>query len=666
MPPEPNGPARLEIHREPLQRSEIIGLILILALAGVLRLGWPGIQEFKRDEAALLSLSLDLAEGVSFPLRGIGSSVGVPNSPVSVYLYAIPMLAPWNRTPARAGSFAGELGVLAVCLTWFVARRYWGRRAALLAALMFAASPWAAIYTRKVWAQNLIPLFTLAWMASGLLAFAEGRKRWIAAHLLLLAVLLQIHLSGLALVPVTLLALVLYRSRLDLRWLSAGAGLGLASFLPIAVYALGPGQNALGQLRALADRPAEWSFDSLRFAWLTSVGAEVHSLAGPQAYQAFLASSGWLTLTPWILTIVLGLGLVLWLVRLRSGWAAPEILTGLWLAFPILIFARHSTPVYPHYFIVLYPAVFIAAGVGLSAAADRIGRAGLGRGLTAGVTLLALAQGLWLIRLLFFLNSHWTPGGFGTPVGMLESLAASIRRESARLEETLVVSGGDAAELDESPAVMSVLLRGLPVRYVDGDEASVWPARPSLVVVWPGTRASERDYEGWGEVVGSSPLRPGEGAVELRRIDRPPSDLSALMPVPSPRILANRVELDGYAWEAGTRPGETGLWRLAWRAPQPDGDYHFFNHLLAGDGSKIAGADGAGLAVRSWREGDLVMSYFPFELPGSLPEPPFAMRVGMYEYPSLIGVPVLDEAANPLADAVLLGPIPVNEEMIPK
>lgn len=647
----------MSTHSEPIGRNELRNLLLVLAVAAVLRLGWPGIQEFKRDEAALLSLSLDLVEGVAFPLRGIGSSVGIPNSPVSVFLYALPMLAPWNRTPTQAGLFAGELGVLAVFLTWLVTRRYWGGRAALVAAMLFAASPWAAFYARKVWAQNLLPLFTLAWIASGLLVFAEGRRRWLAPHLLALALLAQIHLSGIALVPVTLLAIVLHRKTVGLKWLLLGGALAVASLIPYGAYALGQGAASVRQLGGVAARPAEWSADSAWFAWMITSGAYLHSLAGPQAFRDFLDSVGPLAAAPWAVTVVFLLGIGYWLARPWRERHAADVLAGAWLALPILFFLRHSTPVYPHYFIILFPAPYMLAGAGLAALFERIDRPAWRQWAGAGLVLLAAALALLFVRLLTFVGSVATPGGFGNPVGRLESLAALVRAERGGAEEVVVVSEGDSPELDEIPAVASVLLRGEPLRFVDGDEASVWPGRDSLILLWPGTRAAERDYEGWGEAVGGQALRADEGAVELRRIDGPPGLDAFGSPVPGPRILANGVELIGYGWDGDLSPGTEMLWRLAWRPGWADGDYHFFNHLLSGDGTKTMGVDGEGLASRAWREGDWVVSYFPFPLPAELPDSPFTMRVGMYEYPGLASVPVLDEAANPYSDAVSLGPI---------
>jgi hypothetical protein len=45
------------------------------------------------------------------------------------------------------------------------------------------------------------------------------------------------------------------------------------------------------------------------------------------------------------------------------------------------------------------------------------------------------------------------------------------------------------------------------------------------------------------------------------------------------------------------------------------------------------------------------VSRFVLPVPADV-SPPSIMRVGMYRFPSLESVPVLDEAANPVADAV--------------
>ena len=87
-------------------RLEWAALALILLLAAGLRLGAPGISEFKLDEARLSLLALDMARGQSFPLLGIGSSVGIPNMPVNVWLFALPFL--FTSDPTAATLFVGR------------------------------------------------------------------------------------------------------------------------------------------------------------------------------------------------------------------------------------------------------------------------------------------------------------------------------------------------------------------------------------------------------------------------------------------------------------------------------------------------------------------------------------------------------------------------------
>ncbi len=107
-------------------RWEWVALALILLVAASLRLGAPGITEFKRDEGNLAQLALDMAHGRNLPLLGLSSSVNVPNPPISVYLFAVPFV--FSDSPIPATLFVGALNVVAVGLAWALARRKLPRR----------------------------------------------------------------------------------------------------------------------------------------------------------------------------------------------------------------------------------------------------------------------------------------------------------------------------------------------------------------------------------------------------------------------------------------------------------------------------------------------------------------------------------------------------------
>ena len=98
------------------RRLELILVFAIVSLAGMLRLGWPGITEFKLDEARVYKLALDLVEFRSLPLAATDMSVGLPNSPLAIYIYALPMFL-W-KSPLSPMLFGALLNTAAVALVW--------------------------------------------------------------------------------------------------------------------------------------------------------------------------------------------------------------------------------------------------------------------------------------------------------------------------------------------------------------------------------------------------------------------------------------------------------------------------------------------------------------------------------------------------------------------
>ncbi len=205
----------------------------LMGLAGLLRMNWVGISEFKADEARLLALALDMADG-KIALRGISSSVGLPNFPMSVWLYALPLVV-WPH-PYAAILFTGLLNTLAVLACYWLVRRYWGMVAAVAATLMFAVSPWAVIFSRKIWAQNLLPLFVMLWVIGLALALVDRKPRFMWLALVALTVAVQIHLAALALVPATLVLLIVFWRRLSWKDVLIGAGLGVLTAVPFFIY----------------------------------------------------------------------------------------------------------------------------------------------------------------------------------------------------------------------------------------------------------------------------------------------------------------------------------------------------------------------------------------------------------------------------------------------
>jgi hypothetical protein len=109
-------------------------------------------------------------------------------------------------------------------------------------------------------------------------------------------------------------------------------------------------------------------------------------------------------------------------------------------------------------------------------------------------------------------------------------------------------------------------------------------------------------------------------------------------PRPASALLANGAEVLGAGADAGG-------WQLWWLAPGPAAEqYHLFAHLHAADGRRLAQVDAPAYPPQAWRPGDLVVSRFALPSGGAL------VRAGMYAYPSLAPVPVLDAAGSPAGE----------------
>jgi len=85
-----------------------LGLVVIVLLACLLRFADLRVSEFKYDEARTMAEPRDIGLGLSFPLAGQDTSVGIPDGPLVLYLVAIPTL--FSSDPTLA-PFSGSLAL---------------------------------------------------------------------------------------------------------------------------------------------------------------------------------------------------------------------------------------------------------------------------------------------------------------------------------------------------------------------------------------------------------------------------------------------------------------------------------------------------------------------------------------------------------------------------
>jgi hypothetical protein len=198
---------------------------------------------------------------------------------------------------------------------------------------------------------------------------------------------------------------------------------------------------------------------------------------------------------------------------------------------------------------------------------------------------------------------------------------------------------------------------------VDGQKALVYPLGPAVYVTTPGVDQAAQTLLGQADTAQVEQVGApgGESYGIFRRSNESRDDvLAGKTPLGSPRRLANGVELLAWRFDGELRPGGTIQFSLAWwlDGPPPAGtDYHFFAHLVDAAGQRWGQHDQAGFPTASWQAGDLVLLFFQIEVGAEAPAGEYWVNLGMYSYPDVVAVPVVDEAGAPVADWVVVGPV---------
>lgn len=633
----------------------------ILLLALILRTGWPTLAEFKFDEARVTALVLDLTQEGRLPLAGLPSSAGFAHSPVSLYLYVPAFLV--AGSPLAATVYSGLMGVAAVALALWLALRWpgsgaWGPG---LAGLLLAASPWLVVFTRKVWQIAFVPALALTFVGLAVSALVQGRHRHLAWALVAYALLVQVHPSAIALAPAFGLWLVVFWRRVRPGPLALGVLLAGLTAAPYLVYQVREGWPLLAALRAMPAPVVDLA--ALRLAASAITGSDIYALAGdaypllgagPRLVQTLHTAAGLAAAG----LLAAGAAFLAW--RALKGWRAPgeqerraarvDFVLISWLLIPVLFNLRHGLDLYLHSFALIVPAAALVAGRALDALAGGGARRRAAR--AAGLAALGLLVALQVLALGLmarFVATHDTPGGFGRPLA--ETLAVASRAvavvESEGAAELLVVGRGDLPATDETPAIFDAVLRGrVPYRFVDAESTAVFPPHRAVALIAPGSGAAAGAYA-------SLPAEALPGGYRLAHLDGswPASDL---VPFQGPRTFENGIEVQAYRWEGTAAAGGDVdvwlLWQVLWSDPAGT---HFFVHLLDGEGRQIGQQDAEGYPAAYRAKGDRVLARFRIRVAEQAGPGPYAIRVGVYRYPEVVNLSLLDEAGNPAGEALV-------------
>ena len=229
-----------------MSRFDRLACLVVVGLAALLRL--PGIDARGRFDADqghdMLTLVALTRDGV-IPLLGPRTSVGEFHHGAFYYFLLAPAAGLSNGDPVAVTAFIALLGIVAVALTWWLARAIGGPLAGALAGLLMAVSPAAIEQSTFIWNPNPIACFAVLALAAAWKARTGARpgRAWWAVALGSAGAVTQLHVLGVVFL-LAILALALLELRRD-RGVAVGilGGLGviLVMFLPLIAHELQTG-----------------------------------------------------------------------------------------------------------------------------------------------------------------------------------------------------------------------------------------------------------------------------------------------------------------------------------------------------------------------------------------------------------------------------------------
>ncbi len=650
-----------------LRRSlSTYALVAILVVAAILLLGWPGLAEFKLDEAAVSRQALDLAHNGIWPSPTDTDIAGLPQPPGKAFLLAIPYAL--TRDPRVAIIFQGLLGVATVWLTYLFGARYFNKRVGLLAALLYATTPWAIFFTRKLWPQN-VPFFTIL-MMFGVYGFAVDRKASrLGFALLTLGILASFYLGDLILGLILLLAAALGLRTVmladkgprwkSLAWIAAG-GIGFLLILAPYIVEIATGRVQPGialESASVSGRRQARLAEQINLAAAIGTGDQFYSLAGDKAQEFITAlpAGGGLGVLDVAAVWVVVAGMAY--VSVRAGFslfrlvkqpasASPDshtyFLLAMWAVVPIALWTLSGLTPYIHRYIMLFPTQALVIAVLLVDFHKWLA----GRGSRLSVWAFRVVAGAWLATLvvwhivlyrgmLDFVQTHSIVGGHGRPVEFLWSAATRIRGLASANHDPIVIhTSGDNPDQNQDAAGFDVVLGDFDLYLISNPILEVLPFRD---YVWV------KDN--------------GDGTYQIER--------HTGLPTPQEQglaRLANGIDILRVEPRTGNEMLKAGRVMLSltyrvWGTPPVGKEYGYSVQLYSASDAALGSQDGGFLRSRYWRPGDTIR--IQVEIPVGQPDALIGGKIltSMYAYlgdSKIEGVDILDVAGNPSGQQVIL------------
>lgn len=333
-------------------KNTIFWAIIIFLLSSIFRIFFLDLIEFKSDEATTVYQTIQFFKHPYLIERGLISGTGIYNFPLFNYLMV--WFGIWSQDPQILSSMIALINSLLVSLFFLVVKRYYNLMTASFAAILLAFSPWAVIFSRKIWAQDLINLFLIPIFYLLHELILRKNTKVVMPLFLLLTLLTQLHGSGLFLSAVTILILLILRVRLNLKSVASGILIGLIPSFPYLLFQQNSIPSCPDCAAFLNYQHAYHTFDlnNLLRPFQIISGSGYHFVLG-KTYADFVAVYPLVDQLKYIFAttfLVIIIGILFVSIKKQKYLFLPMY----FIAIPLLYLVT-KTSAYMHYFVIIIP-----------------------------------------------------------------------------------------------------------------------------------------------------------------------------------------------------------------------------------------------------------------------------------------------------------------------
>ncbi len=654
-------------------------LTIVISLASVLRLAYPGLGQLLWDEARLIDKAVLLArQGVWTWISAPASSAFIPwHSPWSVYAASVPFFL--SPDPRGVRLWLGLLGVIAVALMYWATRRYFGVKAAFAVGLLFAAHAPAVDWSRAVINPSFSQCFIALWLVTGLLGYYDDITWAQVIHWVALSMAIQMHPANFLLTPLSLLLLLqnFWRTKTFFRKTLPFTCVGLVVATSCAIpWFIGLEQNNA----PLFGGPVLTNAYDVRPSYtIANLINDFVSLTG--SFQRRLNPSGFLTTGPTLFSFREGnWNLPEWV---DSIFVTQSVLTAVSIAY--MMFDGFRRKLFTPMLILAFTSVLPFSAYWLSSAhvqAFYLMAVIFGAVPSLGVMLARIAErGIWFNRAVWIVISVFIITQSWLTIATLRSqhLEPNVGRFASSLDtyvnvvnewnlarqgrQTIILAEKDEGKHapDFQMSYWYIVSSSLPARVVLLSPSQGIPV-PSEGALIAGVNASDVLPQLFGVGKTSGTLNNGDPMFRWVLVPSAPDMPLDLYPENFSRF-ASGIKVLGLRMVQSPRAGKDWDVTLVWKIEEdhPKDTYSFSLRLVDARGERFGQIDGLSLQPQLWRRGDVVFNHFSIPVSKNYPanSKPY-IQLWMYGKGPVV---VMDETNHSVASSVLLTPVGVIDHV---